>query len=1386
MTRDLRNKARAVFLATLMVVSVFGGTMAFAGSAAAATNSVSLSDTLVSGGEIQVNGSVDANGTVVAFVDDNGDGEFNTSADAADGGDSGISGTEYVSDYTQDGEFSIALDVSTLESGTYDVYVFQEENDGDSYTISNGDTGERSAEIQVDADEPVFGSVTPEAGTTISTQQDIVIPIEDANTSVSSITATVTNSADEEVTLNIDPDSASMDGVDFSNNELTISPGTGSVPTLDDGTYTVDVTAKDEVGNSNNTVFDFTIDSADPTFTLVAPDSANENVTDLSGNTQTEYDLATNYENQTIQVDLSSPSAVNINDSQSSLTVTVEGTDYSETFDYTDDEYTNVSNGGPSFTVNPGESDVPSLPASGDVIVDVSAADEAGNTNETSFLFNVDTTPIEVTNLELTDNEINSSDTGSVDAIVTFNDTVNAGSVDLTTSIDGTSHQITGQGVLVGDTDDQVRIPLNLDGNYGAVENTSAVVNVTAASDVAGNGLANANADASNETFDIDTDGPSVTLSEPTDIDGQIQGYVNVTTFISAQSDVNQQTIAIEVGGQDSDINSEALVDITDSADNVTTQNLPDGEHRLVVSVEDDAGNSAQSDIQFDLNNGQPVTIEQSYLPGLVTPVSAGGDGETDITPNDVFNPDDGADAYYVDGEEVSGDHTITAEVHRGLTEPISAEVGGSNITVDVSFAPLVGAESVSEDEINIGVETTGVEDLDELNVTVEDTDSHFAQTKQKLTRDDFTEYKESGIYTATVDGLDDGAYDVTVTDAEDADGNGVTADFADAKTTSAIVDTGAPSMIDADLTGADENGMSIRLKFDEAVQNPTGFENFHGAAVTSAEASPNDGVINVTVAKEVQTGNDVELVANGVSEVHDNGATDTDTTSTSADVTFEMQLSQGINVVSIPGETGAVNLSDIDQKLQDAGIQNILAYEQRENNPWMNYVPGESSNDLTNMSGGNGYLVVAGQQTTLDVEVENVPDGESFNRNQENLERGWNLVGHFQEGAQPVDQAYATLPSDMSYSVEKGYTGDQVSTLQPGQGYWTFADDTDAVLVPVDYTGLNSDHPQVANVQMSMNTDNGDTDLSTGDTVDLSVDVSDDDLIENVQLTSQNLGIDATLTDDDNNGEYTATGVSVSLTEAATPGETEAMTVTATDADGSIGVGYGESLAVESTAPTVSSITTLDRDTDGNVDAATVQFDEPIDDSTVSADNYTIAGTTVDSVATLGTADDDTVQLRLNDENEIAGTDAKDVAYTAGTTADLAGNALGDVGSADVVESDGADVQVLSAEYTGSNTVELRFSENVGTNSDGSGTIDYNSLNYNDSATGDTAESLASGDVSDNDATITISPSTGTVDSTDVSDGDAIDIVVTLYSNGAEDSEISSQTVDIVDEEDN
>lgn len=1175
MTRDRsdrREQARAVLLAAIMVISVFGGTMAFAGSAAAAASGLSVGDGAPSApdGSVNVSVQIDEAGNETSFILEDSNGATTDQIQVTDGGGDDLDGSE-------NGEVTASIGLANAFNGgnpaTGDVTVYASEGG----TVTTNDA-EETATFLVDGDAPVFGDETPEDGSVIGEAEPIVVPIEDANTSVDFVTVTVNNSAALQ-TFEINPETATADGVDFNNGELTVTPGEGSVPELRvDDLYTVDVTAEDEVGNSNQTEFEFEIDSSAPTIEL-------NNFRDFTGISQVE----TNDENQTVEVSYDPGTDATLNDSTVELTLSAVNSDYEETFNSSYDGYSDNgdSDGDDAvLTVNPEtDDDVPSFPDD-TIEITASAENENGNEGEGPSVydqFTVDTQSPNVTNIELSDDTLNSSDVdGETDVTVEFDDRIKRDTVDLTVSVDGNSEQRTLTSVTDGQTEVRVGIGSELrtlQDDHGPFENESAVVNVTAASDTATNSLGNPDADASNTTFAIDTDGPSVSLGELPN-NGELSGYVNVSSFVASTSDVDETTVEIEVGGEasDSGINENALVDITPTADNLTTQSptYPDGTHVLVVTVEDDAGNTAQTTAEFQINNNEPVTVNQTdtnYLPGVVTPVDV---GTSDVDVSEVFNEDEDSLDYEVDDDLVSDDRVVLAENNRGQTVSISAESGGFERTVEVEFAPLVGAESVSdEDEISIGVEADD-NDLTELNVTVRDTDNYFEDETETLTLEDFDEPEEVDgdyIYSTTVDDLRDGQYEVTIDDTEGANG-----DFDTSDTVSGIeVDAEDPSAETAYVVDGDQDGLDVRVEFNEPVtySSSTTFDGDTESVSGTEGVNTVDGVLTVNLNDEVQTADAPLVNVTNVQEAF--GDEDSSDTSTEvATANFDL-TADGLNVISLPAEAGSVPLEGSALDTDEAGGEDgliVYAYDEAGNDFDESFSPGAEENTLTELEGGEGYIVNVDEDITVEFNVQNVPSEELQELQSQQISEGYNLIGHYQEGQQSVDQALAYL--DTEYDIERGYSGTQVSALEAGEGYWLFSNGA-GTHAPVNYGGISSERPNVGSVQVTDTT--GDGVLQQDEQVEVSATVQHDAVIDSVTADPDDAIVadedPITLTDGNNDGEYTGT-LTVDFGEQSPSGDAT-ISVQATDVDGNVGFG---SVSAETADDTQEPKSVTNRDT--------------------------------------------------------------------------------------------------------------------------------------------------------------------------------------------------------------
>ncbi|PSQ56280.1 hypothetical protein BRD22_06285 [Halobacteriales archaeon SW_8_68_21] len=1120
-----RKQAQAVFFSVVMVLSMVGGSVAFAGSAAAATTSVELSDDLVQGGDvIDVNGTVNSNGTVHAFIDQDDDGNYTGGTDA--------SNSVNIEDYQEDNEFSISLSAPD-ESETYDVYVFQDEGETDS-TIDEGDESDRSAKLQVDADEPTFGNETPEDGSDVTQANgdlQITVPIEDANTSVETITATVKNNAGDINTYEINPETQAGDGVSWDGSDLVIEPGVGNVPSIADDTYNVNVSATDKVGNSNSTSFGFTVDSVAPTFNFVAPDPT-----------------LTNDENETVTVSLSPSVDRSINNSTVSLDI--EGPGYSESFDYEDDEYTNNTN---RFSVTPDGDEVPSL-NEGEYDVTVSAEDDIGNSNSTDFDFTVDLTQITAEDVTLNESELN---TMSDDPTVTvqFGEDVDASTVSAEVNIDGKTREKLSFNQPRRVPDDEAEATLNLDlDSYDNLENDSAVINVTSAQDLAGNSLANPADDGSQTEFQIDTDGPDASLNKTELSDeSSLSGYVNMTAFVDSTTDAEQENLQILVGQDES-----AVVDLTESGNesNLKTYRLPDGTHTLRIVVEDENGNTANATANFGLDNDQPITIEQGKLPAWETRQPAG----KSIDLKNVFNTS-GVDSGNVDyrvsvlndefeviDEDVTENTAIQAEDFRGEIVRVVAETDEFRQRAYYEFAPLEGVD-VNGDTIDIGIKSS--EQLDELNVTLETTDDFYEQTERSYTNFEERETADGYIYSLTAEDLRDGDYKVTVDEAVGGDVVTKATDLDDA-----TVDAEDPSAETAYVIGSDGGGTLVRVEFSEDITlKDASTTTFRGASDAVSRVDNNgDGTLNVFLNGEVQTADAPLLNVSGVTETTGDGTSLEEDASTEV-ATISLDLTaDGLNVISLPAEAGSVNIEETELNTDDAGGEDglvVYAYDAAGDHFNESFSPGAQENSLTELEGGEAYVVTVEEDITVEFNVQNVPSEKLQAPQSQQITEGYNLIGHYQESRQSVGQALTYLKTD--YDIERGYSGTHVSALEPGEGYWLFSNGA-GVYAPVNYGGITSDQPTVGNVQVTDTTGNGV--LQQDEEVEISATVQHDDVIDSVTAFLGSIAADTdsvTLTDDNNDGEYTGT-LTVNFSESAEGNTTLTIPVQAVDVDGNAG----------------------------------------------------------------------------------------------------------------------------------------------------------------------------------------------------------------------------------------
>jgi hypothetical protein len=155
--------------------------------------------------------------------------------------------------------------------------------------------------------------------------------------------------------------------------------------------------------------------------------------------------------------------------------------------------------------------------------------------------------------------------------------------------------------------------------------------------------------------------------------------------------------------------------------------------------------------------------------------------------------------------------------------------------------------------------------------------------------------------------------------------------------------------------------------------------------------------------------------------------------------LTFNLQLASGWNLISLPvlpdNRQVASVLSPINGKYAA-----LYAFD---GNQYSEYIPGESSNSLTQMEAGRGYWIYMDSGATLELKGTAASGSVA-------LKQGWNLVGYNSTKASTVESALGSLKD--SYTViyaydtsANNYRGsspgelNDLKQLEPGKGYWIY-----------------------------------------------------------------------------------------------------------------------------------------------------------------------------------------------------------------------------------------------------------------------------------------------------------------------------------------------------------
>lgn len=160
---------------------------------------------------------------------------------------------------------------------------------------------------------------------------------------------------------------------------------------------------------------------------------------------------------------------------------------------------------------------------------------------------------------------------------------------------------------------------------------------------------------------------------------------------------------------------------------------------------------------------------------------------------------------------------------------------------------------------------------------------------------------------------------------------------------------------------------------------------------------------------------------------------------------TLERTFNEGWNYFSLPVATQSQ--PEIPTVLEEDKVESVWRFEEGE---WESYAPAAQENPFNSIKGGEGYIVNADSSFTIRPNVENTMDVESVEGSSpvsEEMQQGWNLIGHYWEEKQNPGTNYAldSLPSDAAGSTYEQSKNGELSLIQlnrdfrPGQAYWQF-----------------------------------------------------------------------------------------------------------------------------------------------------------------------------------------------------------------------------------------------------------------------------------------------------------------------------------------------------------
>ncbi|MFH0893188.1 MAG: Ig-like domain-containing protein [Bacteroidota bacterium] len=501
------------------------------------------------------------------------------------------------------------------------------------------------------------------------------------------------------------------------------------------------------------------------------------------------------------------------------------------------------------------------------------------------------------------------------------------------------------------------------------------------------------------------------------------------------------------------------------------TIGLADGAYSLTAVAVDNAGNSKTSTpVSVTVDNAGPaigtIAITPSYTTGGNTYVPATSTVEASVNDNTgsgvagcEYTVDGGTNwviATYASGKctKSAADTSSASSINMRATDALGNLGTGNAIPVipdtqaPIAYNFVPANDGFTNDATpTISVDITDVPSgVDGSTITMTVGGATVTPAKTSITSGYHIEY------TPTTQFADATSVAVSVS-AKDNSGNPMSA-----TTWTFTVDLTAPSIISR-TPGINAVGInpssSIVVKFSEPVIISSGNVALtSGTSVTTTveyDSTTNTATIKPTTTLYSNKGYTITL--SGVVDKAGN-LLPTSTWSFTTATYYNISLTKGLNLISLPIVPTNKNIENVIEN-EEENIDTVWTYDAI-NDKWKMYAPNGPSNDLFDMTAGNGYWISYTKDTAgkldgwgnLFLEGANTPP-------QSTLTSGWNLIGYYQRentDGLAASCALKTLRDPDSatsqwWTMLMGYDNGNKQfsnvgfsdNMNPGQGYWIF-----------------------------------------------------------------------------------------------------------------------------------------------------------------------------------------------------------------------------------------------------------------------------------------------------------------------------------------------------------